>query len=55
LVVLLEESKEELGIEYYSVSPTTLDQVFLTVVGRHNVKEEGYEQEEKKRWWQFGK
>ncbi|KAL2115959.1 hypothetical protein VTJ04DRAFT_10214 [Mycothermus thermophilus] len=56
LVVLLEESKQELGIEYYSVSPTTLDQVFLTVVGRHNVKEEGYEQEEKKkRWWQFGK
>jgi hypothetical protein len=44
-----------LGVEHYSVSPTTLDQVFLTVVGRHNVKEEGYEQKvEKKGWWRFG-
>ncbi|KAK4232590.1 putative transporter [Podospora fimiseda] len=52
LVVLLEEKKEELGIEHYSVSPTTLDQVFLTVVGRHDVREEGYEvKKEKKRWW----
>ncbi|KAL1842672.1 hypothetical protein VTJ49DRAFT_4583 [Mycothermus thermophilus] len=58
LVVLLEENKEALGIEYYSVSPTTLDQVFLTVVGAHNVQEEGYEQDEKKdkkRWWLCGK
>ncbi|KAK4155721.1 hypothetical protein C8A00DRAFT_13292 [Chaetomidium leptoderma] len=56
LVVLLEENKEFLGVEHYSVSPTTLDQVFLTVVGRHNVKEEGYEQKEgKKKWWRFGK
>ncbi|KAK0743794.1 hypothetical protein B0T18DRAFT_392508 [Schizothecium vesticola] len=43
LVVLLEENREALGIEHYSVSPTTLDQVFLEVVGRHNVQEEGYE------------
>ena len=55
LVVLFEENREALGVEHYSVSPTTLDQVFLTVVGRHNVKEEGYEQKEKKKWWQFGK
>ncbi|KAL2135781.1 hypothetical protein VTI74DRAFT_6986 [Chaetomium olivicolor] len=56
LVVLLEENREELGIEHYSVSPTTLDQVFLTVVGRHNVKEEGYHEEQKgKKWWRFGK
>ena len=56
LVVLLEENKGVLGVEHYSVSPTTLDQVFLTVVGRHNVKEEGYEQKEVKgRWWRFGK
>jgi hypothetical protein len=55
LVVLLEENREMLGVEHYSVSPTTLDQVFLTVVGRHNVKEEGYEQKaEKKGWWRFG-
>lgn len=43
LVVLLEENREVLGIEHYSVSPTTLDQVFLEVVGRHNIQEEGYE------------
>lgn len=42
LVVLLEEQREELGVEHFSVSPTTLDQVFLEVVGRHNVREEGY-------------
>lgn len=52
LVVLLEEVRAELGVEHYSVSPTTLDQVFLTVVGQHNVREEGYENKEgKKRWW----
>ncbi|KAK4190974.1 putative transporter [Podospora australis] len=56
LVVMLEEHRHELGIEHYSVSPTTLDQVFLTVVGRHNVKEEGYEtaKAKKRRWWLFG-
>ncbi|KAK3303570.1 uncharacterized protein B0T15DRAFT_569095 [Chaetomium strumarium] len=58
LVVLLEENREYLGVEHYSVSPTTLDQVFLTVVGRHNVREEGYENQEgkkKKSWWRSGK
>lgn len=33
LFALLEENKEELGFEYYSISPTTLDQVFLRIVG----------------------
>ncbi|KAI2628282.1 hypothetical protein GGS21DRAFT_545794 [Xylaria nigripes] len=42
LVIMLEEMKEDLGIEHYSCTPTTLDQVFLTIVGRHNVQEEGY-------------
>lgn len=42
LVVLLEEQRERLAVEHFSVSPTTLDQVFLEVVGRHDVKEEGY-------------
>ncbi|KAI0450773.1 hypothetical protein F5B21DRAFT_489523 [Xylaria acuta] len=52
LVILLEEQKEALGIEHYSCTPTTLDQVFLTIVGRHNVQEEGYaEKTEKKSWW----
>ncbi|PLB35764.1 putative ABC transporter [Aspergillus candidus] len=37
----LEENKTALGVEYYSVSQTTLDQVFLTIVGEHHVKEEG--------------
>jgi len=39
----LESAKQELGIEYYSVSRATLDQVFLNIVGKHNVSEEGGE------------
>lgn len=39
----LESAKQELGIEYYSVSRATLDQVFLNIVGKHNVSEEGEE------------
>ncbi|RYO94204.1 hypothetical protein DL766_002710 [Monosporascus sp. MC13-8B] len=53
LLIVLEEHKEKLGIEHYSISPTTLDQVFLTIVGQHNVQEEGYK-EEKKPWWKKG-
>jgi ABC-type multidrug transport system ATPase subunit len=41
-ITILEENRDELGLEHYSVSPTTLDQVFLTIVGKHNVQEEGY-------------
>lgn len=33
LIQLLETNRNELGLEYYSVSPTTLDEVFLRVVG----------------------
>jgi ABC-type multidrug transport system ATPase subunit len=36
----LERSKASLGVEHYSVSQTTLDQVFLTIVGRHHIREE---------------
>ncbi|KAI1116486.1 hypothetical protein F5Y14DRAFT_406924 [Nemania sp. NC0429] len=54
LVIMLEEQKEALGIEHYSCTPTTLDQVFLTIVGRHNVQEEGYAVKEKKSWWKKG-
>ncbi|KAL4967743.1 putative ABC transporter [Aspergillus stella-maris] len=36
----LEENKAALGVEHYSVSQTTLDQVFLTIVGRHRIREE---------------
>ncbi|KAL9616741.1 MAG: hypothetical protein Q9160_008429 [Pyrenula sp. 1 TL-2023] len=44
----LEAAKEDLDIEYYSVSQTTLDQVFLNVVGRDDAENE---KEKKKSWW----
>lgn len=43
LFAALESAKQELGIEYYSVSRATLDQVFLNIVRKHNVEEEGAE------------
>jgi ABC-type multidrug transport system ATPase subunit len=46
LIVMLEENKELLGIEHHSVAPTTLNDVFLSIVGQHNVVEEGYRQVE---------
>jgi ATP-binding cassette subfamily A (ABC1) protein 3 len=42
LITILEDNRELLGLEHYSVSPTTLDQVFLTIVEKHDVQEEGY-------------
>ncbi|KAF9876838.1 ABC transporter [Colletotrichum karsti] len=42
LILMLEENKQALGIEHHSVSPTTLNDVFLAIVGQHNVQEEGY-------------
>lgn len=56
---LLETHKEQLGIAYYSVSPTSLDQIFLNVVRKHNIAEENSHAETKggKRkawWWPFG-
>lgn len=45
----LEEHREDLRLQYYSVSQTTLDQVFLTIVGQHNVEEEMSGPEKKKR------
>lgn len=56
LFAQLEANKEKLGFEYYSVSQATLDQVFLSIVGKHNVQEENYaaqhqlELENKTRW-----
>lgn len=38
----LETRKEELQIESYSLSRTRLEEVFLRIVGDHNVREEGY-------------
>ncbi|KAH8728745.1 putative ABC transporter [Phaeosphaeriaceae sp. PMI808] len=40
LFVLLEENKAALGLEFYSVSPSTFDEVFLRVMEKHNVGEE---------------
>jgi len=42
LFSILEESREDIGLEFYSVGATTLDSVFLNVVTENNVKEEGY-------------
>ena len=53
MVVLLEENRDRLAIEHYSVSPTTLDQVFLTIVGSHNVQEENYGGAKRRRWWMW--
>jgi ATP-binding cassette subfamily A (ABC1) protein 3 len=50
LVVLLEEHKSELGIGHYSVSPTGLEEVFLSIVRQHNVREEGYEDVKTSKW-----
>ena len=48
LFTRLESHKEELGFEYFSISQTTLDQVFLSIVGKHNIEEENYGQMVKK-------
>ncbi|KAI4158981.1 MAG: hypothetical protein LQ342_006954 [Letrouitia transgressa] len=58
LFTMLESHKGELGYEYYSVSLTTLDQVFLSIVGKHNIEEENYGQETNRKgfWrWMIGK
>jgi ATP-binding cassette, subfamily A (ABC1), member 3 len=50
IITLLEDHREELGLEHYSVSPTTLDQVFLCIVQKHNVEEEGYSKPKTEGW-----
>lgn len=39
---LMESNRDELAFAYYAVQPTTLDQIFLKVVGMHNIAEENY-------------
>lgn len=51
LFTLLESKKEELGFEYFSLSQTTLDQVFLAIVGKHNIEEENYETRVQQKSW----
>lgn len=61
LIQLFEAHREELGIEYYSVSPTTLDEVFLRVVGREEEEDGGPRdeargaQQGRRRFWEFWK
>ncbi|KAF2717949.1 putative ABC transporter [Polychaeton citri CBS 116435] len=53
----LEANKEKLGFEYYSVSQATLDQVFLSIVSKHNVQEENYARAKKRKFapgWKGG-
>lgn len=45
LFAKLEADKEYLGFQYYSVSQATLDQVFLSIVNKHNIMEENYAKE----------
>ncbi|KAF3769793.1 P-loop containing nucleoside triphosphate hydrolase protein [Cryphonectria parasitica EP155] len=51
LIQLFEAHRDELNIEYYSVSPTTLDEVFLRVVGRE--EEDDRETSTRKRFWHW--
>ncbi|RYN40795.1 hypothetical protein AA0112_g2481 [Alternaria arborescens] len=55
LIQLLETNRNELGLEYYSVSPTTLDEVFLRVVGEEEEETSGKKPEGTKRnqWGRF--
>lgn len=52
IFLLLEENKAALGLEFYSVSVSTLDEVFLRVVGKHGVGEENIEAP-KGKWREF--
>ena len=47
---LLEAHKEELGVAYYSIGETTLDQVFVNVVREFGGEEEG-SKVTRRRWW----
>lgn len=55
IVELLEENIKALGLEFYSVSVSTLDEVFLKVVGKHGVEEENNEvvRKEWAKWLDF--
>ncbi|RPA83510.1 ABC transporter [Ascobolus immersus RN42] len=46
----LEKQKEELGLEYYSVARTSLEDIFLDIVRKEGIKEEGYGDEKKGFW-----
>ncbi|KAJ0162707.1 ABC transporter A family member 2 [Colletotrichum tanaceti] len=52
LIRLLEESKKDRGIEYYSIGGATLERVFLNVVKENGITTDE-DQEPRKRWWGF--
>lgn len=53
IFMLLEKYKDDLGVEYYSVSPSTFDEVFLKVIEKHHVGEEQVPTA-RNRWWLLG-
>ncbi|KAH7025268.1 P-loop containing nucleoside triphosphate hydrolase protein [Microdochium trichocladiopsis] len=62
LIVDIELAREQLGVVHFAVSHVTLDQVFLNIVGQHNVQEEnsevageGKEKKDKSGFWSFGR
>ncbi|KAM5356058.1 hypothetical protein ACJ41O_002704 [Fusarium nematophilum] len=51
IIELLERSKDEVGVEYYSIGGATLERVFLSVVRENDVQEEdGVEKGRAWRW-----
>lgn len=49
IFTLLERHKHALGVDFYSVNPTTLEDVFSDIVGRYGGEEEGYGKDTKRR------
>jgi len=50
----LEENKGRLGLGYYGVAQTRLEDIFLKIVAEANVVEEGYAAKDKKKKKKFG-
>ena len=51
----IEDVKGDLGVVDYSIGPATLDQVFLNVVEKHDVKEENTDTNKGNRWKWYAK
>ncbi|KAL8901107.1 MAG: hypothetical protein Q9207_005359 [Kuettlingeria erythrocarpa] len=55
---LLESNKEGLGLEYYAIGLTTMDEVFVRIVRRHGGVEENEKSGElgvaRRKWWMRG-
>lgn len=54
---ILEDNKHEVGFEYYSVAETKLENIFLSIVSKHDVQEENYTaiKSKKRSWWKSSK